>query len=570
MVKKLSLLLLMPVQSMAAPYSGYPYLYEDFEEKAESAVSWANAEYQSSSDGYGKSVGSLKITVGGDGQMIRIPVSLEAGETYNISCYIKPQDDVAANYVNFIFWFKQKMEDGMAGTAEGFSTARVNNVTLKGGEWTRVTTQYTFSGQANINGKMVDAVGDGTVSIRFGGGTLAEMNGKSEFAYNIDDFCIEPTFKESEIREPYEEVNLITNGDFSSELGEEWTEYNADAEITNDVPMEGTAVNSLHVMQTVRLGRVYQDISIKPNTQYKLSFWAKGAADGSSGNAVPALEWEKDGTKKYAYMNEITMPFEADWNHYEIFYTTGADVPEDVLFYIYTSKKLQKSEFYLTDIKLVEWPFDTPEIEDPSEVTTPEIREITTDGYLIRNNAISVNAEYLGANAQTGLVQLFKQAEDGGWASIKTAEFNGEDFVYTFKASDVGQNIKVRIVPMDIEGNIGGYRESELGAVLDTFEIQSEFTSTLSDGTISAQSVITNWSDKDKDMVCMLLLYDESNACIASAYKSIHTSFGLEKILEVSVPNPGNCRKAKLFIWEGESDVTTTMIPVVKCMTLTE
>lgn len=94
-VKKLSLLLallftadLMPVRSMTAPYSGYPYLYEDFAEKAESAVSWANAEYQSSSEGYGKSVGSLKITVGGDGQMIRIPDT----SWHTVTQYIKTSD----------------------------------------------------------------------------------------------------------------------------------------------------------------------------------------------------------------------------------------------------------------------------------------------------------------------------------------------------------------------------------------------------------------------------------------------------------------------------------------------
>lgn len=575
MMKKIGLLLAFAMTSVfaaptsyAAPYSDYPYLYEDFEEKAENAVNWSNAEYKASNDGYANSAGSLEVKLSGDGQMISVPVNLTPGETYNISCYIKPHDDIKANYINFIFWFKQKMEDGTEGKSEGFSTARINGVSFKSGEWTKVTTSYTFSGQANINGKMEDVVGSGRVSIRFGGGTLSEINGKSEFSYNIDDFCIEPIFEESKVKEPFEEINIISNGDFSSELGGEWISNNAEVEITEDIPKidDCTFSNSLHVTQTARAGRIYQDISVKSNTKYKLSFWAKGA---DAGKAIPAFEWDEGEEKQYEYLNDSDLPFEEDWKHYELLYTTSTDISENVRFYIYT-KKLQKTDFYLADIKLLEWPFDTTEAEQPGEITTPEIREISADGYLIKDNSISINAEYLGLNAQSGLVQLFKQADDGGWASIKTAEFNGENFMYTFKASDIGHNIKVRIVPMDIDGNVGGYREKNLGKVLDTFEVQSKFTSGLSDDNVSANTVITNWSGNDKDVVCMLLLYDENNACIASGYKNIYTSFGEENILDVAVQNPGNCKSAKLFIWEGESDVNTTMIPVVRCISLTE
>lgn len=574
MSKKISLMLvimlalsIITMPSYAAPYSGYKFLYEDFEEKAESAVGRASADYKASVDGYANSSGSLEVTLTDDGQMIFIPVSLKEGETYNISCYIKPHDDVKANYVNFIFWLKQKMDDGTAGNAEGFSTARINGVNFKAGEWTYVSTKYTFSGQANINGKMTDAVGNGNVSIRFGGGTLKEINSKSEFTYNIDDFCIEPLLNESEVKEPYEKINILQNGDFSSETCDEWIAYNAEKEITDDVPAEGCdSVNSIHVTQTLRAGKVYQNISVKPNTQYKLSFWCKGA---SAGKAIPSFEWDEGDKKIYEYMNGDTdLQFNDEWSYYELLHTTSADTPTSVRFYIYTTK-LQKTDFYLTDIKIYDWPFDTIEIDDESEITTPEIREIYSDGYLINGNSISVNAEYLGPNPQSGLIQMFKQADDGGWASIKTAEFNGDDFTYTFKAADIGQNVKVRIVPMDIEGNVGGYRETELGVVHDIYEVNAKFLSGLSEQKIVTKTEITNWSGKDENIVCMVLLYDEDNCCIASNYKSCYTSFGDCNKLEVEVLNNGKCRKAKIFVWKGESDINTMMIPVVKCTTLT-
>lgn len=718
MIKKTGLLLALVMTaafappSYAAPYSGYPFLYEDFEDGKTDCVSWDNvASYGISDSGYAKSKGSLKVTLGGNGQIMHIPVSLNAGTKYRLSCYVKPEGDVQTDELDFIFWLKQKLADGSAGK-EGYRRIAVKNLSFNDGEWTKVSADFNFDGTAALNGNDVEVLGDGKLSLRFGSnGSLSEINGKSSFTYYVDDLCVEPIFEPSTVpdkeafdngglirsgsfegksvsdaweqdgvtaeiisggadgtpqavsvsgsgkfkqkvpiayshtfgvngyikaagddvgnearlvvdasanggsiesypigtltedwqqfnvsvyrkpeadyndEQPYlyietdggyclDEISLtsekaiVHNGDFSEELEEYWiANDSADAvSRAQEVPGgECAAENSLLVSQSnARRDWAYQFISVKPETEYKLSFWAKGVGckNGNDITNYAVMPVFQNVTSETRFdTKDDSLSFETEWKHYEITYTTPADIESSVRFYIRSSNNFVATEFYVTDIRLSE--ANDSGSDDGGEITytTPEIRNLEADGYLIKNNEISVNAEYLGPNAQTGLMQLFKQAADGsGWASIKTCEFNGEPLTYTFSDSDIGQNVKVRIVPMDVEGNVGGYREKELGRVFDSFEITAEFISTPQDENITAQATVANWSGSDKSVVCMLLLYDESNACIASAYDTVSTTFGSRETISVSLPDSAQCKSARLFVWEGTSDVDTTMI----------
>ena len=225
-------------------------------------------------------------------------------------------------------------------------------------------------------------------------------------------------------------------------------------------------------------------------------------------------------------------------------------------------------EYLLADIKL-----SAVGAEDGSgeatDYTTPEVRNITADGYLINGSTIEINAEYLGRNKQTGLLQVLKKAEDGGWASVKSAEFSGADVSYSFASRDIGQEIKIRIVPMDSEGAVGGYRELELGRVSDIYEIEQSFTSGLGD-TVSASATVENNSGAARDVVCMLLLYDAQNTCVMQSVQPVRIEFGESKNVAISAENPGSAESARLFIWEGRSAADTSMLPLVRSIELTK
>lgn len=369
--------------------------------------------------------------------------------------------------------------------------------------------------------------------------------------------------------------NMIYNGNFSGDIDTYWIATNAVIELSDDVPAESSSSTSLHVTETGRNGRVAQYINIEPGTEYKLAFWAKGVSTEAEGGIdglamVPTFDtYSKDRT--YERIENSDLTFTSEWKHYEINYTTKADREYLPLFYIVTGTKYNhKTEYYITDIVLEKTASgsggDGGSESGQDVYDTPEIRNVNVDGLTIVNQTINISCEYLGKNEKTGVVNLFKQAKDGGWASIMACELT-DLASYTFRKEDAGQNLKLLIIPMDIEGQIGGYRETELGRIYDTLEIEADFTSTLGTS-VSAEVNINNYGDT-MDIVGMLLLFDEENACVGSTYQHSNTSFNESDMLSLSVQNPGNAVSARVFIWEGTSDINTTMVSLYDSLVLT-
>lgn len=369
--------------------------------------------------------------------------------------------------------------------------------------------------------------------------------------------------------------NMIYNGDFSEQLDMYWTGTNADIELSDDVPEGNSVAKSLHITETGRNGRAAQYINIEPDTEYKLSFWAKGvnteAEGGIDGLAIVPTFDTYSKNRIYERIENSELSLTSDWKYYEITYTTKADRSYLPLFYIVTGTKYNhKTEYYITDIVLEKMVSDdggdSGEEAGSDVYDTPEIRNVNVDGLTTVNQTINISCEYLGKNEKTGVVNLFKQAEDGGWASIMACELT-DSASYTFRKEDAGQNLRLLIIPMDIEGQIGGYREIELGKIYDTLDIDARFTSALN-GTVSAEVNINNYGDTI-DIVGMLMLFDADNACVGSMYQHSNTSFNEGDILSLSVQNPGTAVSARVFIWEGMSDINTTMVSLYDSIELT-
>ncbi len=710
----LTALVLLPAgtQAYAKAYAGYPFTYEDFEDKSTDSVVFANAEYKIYEPGYANSTAALKVKMTGNSQVVTFPIDFRSGETYVLSCRVKPLVDTVATNVGFYMYFNEKLEDGTAGKSEGYNSAVVSGLTLKKDRWTQVKTRFTFDGKAWIvgAGKQMEVVGNGRVEIRFANGNLENITGGQDFEYLLDDVCIEPEFKLSEVpdksnepedfgglveggsfegkklsdaweqeevsavltdggaentdksvriigsgtlkqrvplmyshtysfkcnikgseqstgkmayltvdrdgakeefelgavsaqwqrfelsyynprmtddrSEPYiyvtvrdaqdyflDEISLVSekgvihDGSFSGDTDTYWSAHNADAQITDDIPSgECSAVHSMHITQVERNGHVYQYVYMEPQTNYRLSFWAKGSS--ASGLKIKPRIETTDGASAVTFdITDDSLVFSDEWEYYEVEFTTDAECKYLPKFYFLTSSSLKKTDFYLTDIKIEEISGSGEgEIPDDDKIyDTPEIRNADFEGIPVEGRDISIYAEYLGENPQTGLVQVFKQADDGGWASVMTSEFGTVPAVYTVKAADAGQKLKFRIVPMDRTGAVGGYREKEIGTAVKIVEASAAFTTGL-DAAVQAEAEVTNYADEQKNIVAMLMLYDKDNTCAASAYSSGATYMGIPLRLTVSAENGGSAVKAKLFVWEGTSDIQTSMTAIIKAI----
>ena len=714
----ISVFLLCQVSVIAAPYKNYPYVYEDFEDKTTGNF-FANrdAKYQVSEEGYGNSEASLKVDISDDYQSVRLPIKMELGTTYKLSCYLKASENLDATSIGFFLYFEPKTISEDAAFDKGYVSLSKDKLKITKDSWIKLEATYTFDGQGSVGGgKMISVDGEkGEIELRYGDGKISNINRGMPFSYLMDDLCVEPVFKTStvedvepndmgglikdgsfegtkpgkhwvadgvtatvtqgganettqclkisgngvfkqqipltyshtysftgfvkgtndslgktaslvidrngtletyeigqltddwqsfsidyykpaltgDLKDPYmyisvednadfyfdeislsSEKGLIHNGDFSEELGDYWTPKDADTEIlTDDVPDgEDAPSQSIHITQTVRNGNIFQNIYLKPETEYKLSFWAKGSSVLSGKEVRPTIE-DSNGNTEILSLPSDNKLFSEEWTYYETTYKTSKTVNPLQKFYIVTNVTLQKRDFYLTDIKLVE---NTDDGEEQGEgqsqadkkYDTPEIRNPFLKGEITENKTVVVNAEYLGTDAQTGLIQLFKQADDEGWASIKTSEFNGEPLEYTFKASDVGQKIKFRIVPMDATGKVGGIREVEVEeAVKPELEINKEFTTGL-DGIVSGFAEVINRTPYDKDVVCMIMLYDDENSCVGVNFNSSVIASYQSENLNVDVVNPGTAVKAKLFVWEGSDTIDTSMISLSNAIKL--
>ncbi|MBP3360017.1 MAG: carbohydrate binding domain-containing protein [Clostridia bacterium] len=554
-----------------------PYMYEDFEDLTLGVADPGMTVSEPVEGGYGRSAGALRVTQNGNMRAVLFPIDMEMGRSYTISMKIKLLDDIMVNNGSFVMYFKSP-----DGSKTGYVQPAFSGVDFASKEWVEVSAGYTFDGRARVAGVgNIDVTGEGgTIELRIGDGNLQAITGGSSFSYLIDDVCVKPAdLAPSQVPDrvdtpqpepdPEEFLNKVVNGDFTAPLDGTWTPTNAEIFVSEDVPENSGFTNSLYVKETGNNGRYEQSIELKSGEMYKLSFWAKGigAKDGVSvaGSEIVPRFTDEDGNT--IRITDGSLVFAEEWTQYEKTFTAEGNYK--AFHFITGTNGRNRTEYNITGIsikKVIPGDSGGEDDDEPLSYTTPEIRNVSVSGYLTVNQTIDITCEYLGQNDKTGLVQLFKKAEDGGWASIMRSEFT--DVVsYTFKESDANQELKLLIVPMDTTGQTGGYREKELGLISSELSIVPCFTSGIS-GTVSADIYIGNYGN-EANVVGILVLLDEDNTCVASAYVHSQTFFGETETVTVSAENPGNIAvKAKLYLWEGTSDINTTMVPLADSIEL--
>ena len=139
--------------------------------------------------------------------------------------------------------------------------------------------------------------------INFGSGSSPDGS-----AIIVDDFSLEVAV----------DTSLLKNGDFEAATLDPWTVY-ADATITADAHGGAQAVR---LYSNGSYGKIIRqsNIVLEPNTEYILSFWAKGDPDTAGAKGYHAYIMGSDGSTK---LNTNTITVSEDWIFYTLTFNSG-------------------------------------------------------------------------------------------------------------------------------------------------------------------------------------------------------------------------------------------------------
>lgn len=206
-------------------------------------------------------------------------------------------------------------------------------------------------------------------------------------------------------------------------------------------------------------------------------------------------------------------------------------------------------------------------VKEVSSGGVSEVLDPVLSGFVAARQTAEVS--YTLTEGASGFVRTMKKAADGGWASLGIEPLADGKITKSFSDSDEGAELKLLFTPVDADGKIGKESEFSLGMVLPVFSITPVFTSQITDATISAKVDINDFEGKT-ELVGLLLIFDSEGACIKTAYGH-HEKLRGSYNFTVSADNAaGTAAKAKLLLWQGTSDVNTTMIPLAEQIVLGE
>ncbi|MBQ9557011.1 MAG: carbohydrate binding domain-containing protein [Clostridia bacterium] len=178
---------------------------------------------------------------------------------------------------------------------------------------------YVFGGSSGQDNKFTDKAIDITnewtlYTVRFNSGDFTECyihfsagSSPDGSAVVVDDFAMEV----------FADTTLIKNGNFEAATADPWTLYESTA-LTADAHAGSQA---LRLLATGSYGKAARQtgITIKPNTDYMLCFWAKGDPDAQGSKGYHVGVYDSGSTKIVS--EYIGIP--AEWTFYTISFNSG-------------------------------------------------------------------------------------------------------------------------------------------------------------------------------------------------------------------------------------------------------
>jgi len=536
----------------AGAVSSIHRIYEDFESsnisgrftKVNADCTWTNMHTAGMSDG------ALEVNVLSKMGSPQFSFEMIKGATYNVSAWIKMKQTPLTDTVNFVFQSKN-----FAGTETYYTTISAKTASLQAGKWAYVSKSFVFDGKGTkigTGGLRYDVVPASTLDIRIGSGDAAVvMSAGQNIEYFLDDLIVMPTVSNA--------VNLIQKGSFdTADYKDVWQDMSAVSSYASGGA--NSTAGCVYIDSTGNYGTIKQNVPIKYNTNYKISFWAKTDSDAYSGKNIQLIVDRKAvktdaNVTNYQYLKDSLQPvITKNWVKYEISYnytisTTDVSVPS-LYFRVGTGLELEK--YYIDEFV----------IEEQSDIT-PAIQMNLSGAYKV-GEQLSLNCVYTPAVNKAGYwYRIMRSFGTGGWITIENGTTNADLITYNLQQADADKQLKFEVTTVDLYGDYGISAEKNTSVIYADNVVNAYFVPNVWDealGALDAGVEFKNNADP-VNILSALAMYTPDNILAGVSYARDSVSSGQSINRSIALNNTAAASHAKLFVWE-----ESTMTPIMKSL----
>lgn len=379
-----------------------------------------------------------------------------------------------------------------------------------------------------------------------------------------------------------------------------WNEEKVETQLVADIRPASTGKQSMCVSILEDGGYAYQGIGLdKADTDYKISFWAKGETEDKEGvpfSLVLDRSVSKPGGDQESYLvpeveyytgkQEVntdgsmgTWRLTGDWTYYECLISNRFALKDDLttpnehtiprlpFLSFNVDGNSSGTVYYLDDITIREY---DPETDTDMENAHPYCTDVSFAGNSYETGAVSVRYNFhslCGADEGQTLLRMFQKTDEGEVFICATTEKTIQ-----IPVGLAGETIRVELVPIDDRQTIGSLYFSEY-TVTPCVTVVSEITKwDENTGEISAAVTITNRAQisEEQPVTIILAVYDAKNKMVG--YKTVQTEFGPSDSVNTGVilAAPPEAAKAKLYVWSGSVLAETGKTVYSKVVTRTK
>ena len=522
----LSCLLIATVCPMAYARNATALVDENFEADSLGALTAENANIRITAEQSASACGhSLAVKMKEDYGGPRYSVKLERGMTYRISMWIKPIEAPQTGKISFAFRGKAAEGEEML-----YHTVTISGAELAvAGKWSYVESAFLFDG----NGART--IG-GVHNLRMSSEVIMQMvlgNGEKN-EYYIDELCLRPVETSS---------NLIRGGGFDSQKDlAEWKQDRCSAYI-EEGGADGTP-GCVYIQETAKYGQLRQNVPVKYNRTYTVSFWAKAADESYAGQTVK-LYLDRNNVKTdsaVASYQELlagqNKTLTTEWTRYEATYYYAIDTADtsQPVMYLRIGDGDQNVCMYL----------------DGFEIRETACDDINLTGELNENAVVGENVRFsfqtLSTRKNISYHYRIHKVVNGNMALVTEGICENNEASYTVAPEDKGMQLVFEILAYDPYGDCVGSL--------------SKTTATVTGGNVARFELMSSEWDEDDDSITVrvyfdaeqleqentlacLALYNADNVICSSIVKKAENHESVDLTCEI----PSEAAYAKAYAW---------------------
>lgn len=457
----------------------------------------------------------------------RCSVELEQGMSYRISAWIKPIETPQVGKVSFVFRGKATEGEEML-----YHTVAISGAELAvAGKWSYAESDFLFDG----NGART--IG-GTHNLKMSSEVIMQIvlgNGEKN-EYYIDELCLRPV-KTS--------TNLIRGGEFDSQkdLGE-WKQDRCSAYI-EEGGADGTP-GCVYIQETAQYGQLRQNVPVKYNRTYSVSFWAKAADELYAGQSVK-LYLDRNSVKTdsaVASYQELlagqNCTLTTEWTHYEATYYYAIDTADASrpIMYLRIGDGKRNACIYL----------------DGFEIRETACDDIILTGELNQNAAVgeTVQLSFQTPSSRKNISYRYRiyRAINGNMALVTEGSCENNKASYTAAPEDKGAQLVFEILAYDSYGDCVGSlsktTETVTGGNAARFELMSSEWDEEDNSIAVRVSFDMEFQEQESALAC-LALYSADNIICTSSVKNVTETGSVDLTCAI----PSEAAYAKIFAWGG-------------------